>query len=51
MTAADAHEAVRLERGNVDRAAHKLGLSKATVYRRLRQRVEPGPRMGGRIVR
>ena len=44
---------------NIEAAARRLGVSKATVYRRLTQRRqqrqrpqrEPGPRMAGRTVR
>ena len=56
VTVAAAHEAVRLERGNVERAARKLGVSRASVYRRIRQPIRdasPGPRLPGtgRVVR
>jgi transcriptional regulator of acetoin/glycerol metabolism len=56
VTVADAHEAVRLQRGNVERAARKLGVSRASIYRRIRQPTRdagPGPRLPGtgRVVR
>ena len=47
----DVREIVRLHHGNVDKAARALGISRATVYRKLRPqqqtRTEPGPRLPG----
>ena len=56
VTVGDAHEAVRLERGDVQKAARKLGVSRASIYRRIRQPTRdagPGPRLPGtgRVVR
>ena len=56
VTREDAREAVRRHKGNVDKAAADLGVNRATVYRKLQpqrqqQRLDPGPRLGGRIVR
>jgi len=50
VTVADAHRAVREAKGDVDRAARRLNLSRSSVYRRLQRRPEPeapGPTLPG----
>ena len=48
ITRAEAHKAVRQNGGNVDKAAKEVGLSRSSMYRRLR----PEPRQErGRLVR
>ena len=48
VSRAEAHKAVRQANGNVDKAAKDVGLSRSSMYRRLR----PAPRQDpGRLVR
>ena len=54
ITRAEAHKAVRQNGGNVDKAAKDVGLSRSSMYRRLRpepRRQDHGPQMAGRLVR
>ena len=48
ITREEAHKAVRKNGGNVDKAAKDVGLSRSSMYRRIR----PAPRQdSGRLVR
>lgn len=54
LTREQAMTEMRRSSGRVDLAAKRAGVSKATMYRRLRpepRRQDPGPRMAGRMVR
>ena len=54
VTRAEAHKAVRQNGGNVDKAAKDVGLSRSSMYRRLRpepRRQDHGPQLAGRLVR
>jgi transcriptional regulator of acetoin/glycerol metabolism len=53
VSRAEAHKLVRETGGDVAMAAKEAGLSKSSMYRRLRPepRQDHGPRMGGRMVR
>ena len=54
VSRAEAHKLVRETGGDVAKAAQQAGLSKSSMYRRLRpdpRRQDHGPRMNGRMVR